>query len=311
MTGSRKDPARAGRSILDRVIYPFIWLFGLFIHAVVDAEWFRAMCRPLITRTQFQRDRTVMVDGNIMHARRVDQYALLLLYRYQVNEHFEKKLLQAAARPGMTAIDVGANLGYFTVALAEAVTRSGRVYAFEPDPACFAVLGKTIAANDLEQVVAEQAAVADQPGICRLYLCLENAGDNRIYDLGDHRPSVEVAQLSLDDRFPDMPVGLIKMDIQGAELLVVRGMKNLLARNHDVLVLSEFSPPRIRECGGDPQEMLDTMTDLGFTAYLIDSRAETLRTVTHEDLFGRLSFMKDINLLFARQLPAALRAFAA
>ncbi len=299
----------SGMGFLNRIIVAITRLGARALFAVVDARWFRAMCRPVVRLLRFRQAIAIQVDGHTMYAFGIDQVALLLLYKFKANEYFEQILLHQVTKPGMTAVDVGANLGYFTLTLARQVGPSGTVVAFEPDTANFELLGKTIRANGCSQVRLEPCAVAESDGVCRLYLCEENAGDNRIFDSGDGRPYREVKTVALDSYLGEKRVDVIKMDIQGAEARALQGMKALLSRNPDVLVMSEFSPSLIRRSGCDPAAYLSEMTQLGFDLFFINSTRHQLQRVDPQKLLGLPASHKDVNLLFVRNMPAALTPF--
>lgn len=146
-------------------------------------------------------------------------------------------------RPGMTALDVGANLGSFTLFLAQAVGRTGRVHAFEPVAATHGLLRCNLALNALAQVQAHEVAVGSGPGRVAVpeidlsrpgnfgaaALCEATAGGRR------------VERIALDDL--DLPAcDLIKADVEGHELDVLRGAERLLGRARPVLLLENEEP---------------------------------------------------------------------
>src|SRR5262249_36182110 len=150
-----------------------------------------------------------------------------------VYEPFETGLLQNQLRPGDVVVDVGANIGYYTLLFARCVGPRGRVFAFEPDQTNFDLLRRNVERNGYTNVTLVRKAVAAQSGKLRLYLCEDNKGDHRTYDSHDGRPSLEIDAVSLDDYFAGErgSIALIKMDIQGAEEGALRGMRRLLADN--------------------------------------------------------------------------------
>lgn len=287
----------------------FARLLARLLFVVVDARWFRGLCRPVVRLLRFRNPVGVRVDGHIMYARAIDSIALLFLYKFKANEYFERLLLDLASKPGMTAVDIGANLGYFTLALAEKAGPQGLVLAFEPEPSNHALLRKTLDDNGIRNVKLEQAAVSDAQGTCRLYVCEENGGDNRIFDSGDQRASVEVPMVTLDDYLQGRSLDVLKMDVQGAEARILRGMKETLRRSPGAIVLSEFSPSLIRQSGCQPAAFLDEMADLGFEMYYVDSHQRRLQRAVREKLLGLHQSHKDINLLFVRNLPESLNVY--
>ena len=131
-------------------------------------------------------------------------------------------------------VDIGANVGIFTGIAARAVGPGGRVISFEPEPGNADCLTEMVQANGFTNVTIERKAVADQPGTLRLYLAAQNMGDHRISAAEEDRPSIEIPTARVDDVLAGVVPQVIKMDIQGAEGLACRGMRETLARLEDL-----------------------------------------------------------------------------
>ena len=96
----------SGMGFLNRIIVAITRLGARALFAVVDARWFRAMCRPVVRLLRFRRAVAIQVDGHTMYAFGIDQVALLLLYKFKANEYFEQILLQQITKPGMTVLRI-------------------------------------------------------------------------------------------------------------------------------------------------------------------------------------------------------------
>ena len=139
-------------------------------------------------------------------------------------------LARALVGPGDVAVDVGAHIGFFTIHLASAVGPSGRVHAFEPLPRNADLLARSIAESrfaDCVQLV--RAAVADRPGEATLHFAAETLNTGGAF-ISERTGAAEgglallrVPTVRLDDLDLRAPVRLIKMDVEGAEPLVVAG----------------------------------------------------------------------------------------
>src|SRR5262249_29206299 len=161
------------------------------------------------------KSRSARVNGHLMHLDARDSLDLSLNGVY---EPFETELIQSLIHEGDTVLDIGANIGYYTLIFARRVGTAGRVFAFEPDPENFALLKSNVEANGYKNVVLVNAALSNQSGTLRLYLCDENRGDHRIYPSGDGRRAIEIPALTGDEYLKDVSdVRFIKMDVQGAE----------------------------------------------------------------------------------------------
>ncbi|MFH1888963.1 MAG: FkbM family methyltransferase [Candidatus Omnitrophota bacterium] len=181
-------------------------------------------------------------------------------------EPLETELVKSSVKEGQVVVDIGANIGYYTLLFAELVGKGGKVFAFEPNPDNFSLLSKNVSANGFENVVLVNKAVSDMTGPIKLYISKRNCGDHRIYDYGERRRVIEVGSVRLDDYFRDFEgkIDFIKMDIQGAELLAVRGMPSLLEKNKDIKMVTEFWPIGLNNSGARPEDYLNTLKGLGF-----------------------------------------------
>ena len=170
----------------------------------------------------------------------------------------------------MCVFDVGANIGYYTLLAARAVGPSGRVYAFEPEPHNFELLTRNVAENRFTNVRAINAAVSNRVGVVRLHLDDANFGAHS-FEVGSVRTSsgrsVEVETIRLDDyadeaHFFEAGV-LVKVDVQGAEALVVEGGRRLLALPR-ITALMELWPEALARARADAERLLVDLEGLGF-----------------------------------------------
>jgi FkbM family methyltransferase len=210
-------------------------------------------------------------------------------------EPYESQLMTTLLRPGMTVIDIGAHVGYYSLLAARVVGSTGRVISFEPSPGNFDLLVNNIRLNRLGTVIqAENAAVGDVCGELDLYLSSYNTGDHRMYstlsdddeifNAGALRQRVRVAVLALDEYLDERnisKVDIVKIDVQGAEMDVFSGMKKTFLRNPQLLLFTEFWPHGLRRSGTDPQELLDFLVDeIGLSLFQILPEEQRVVPVT-------------------------------
>ncbi|MGC4026777.1 MAG: FkbM family methyltransferase [Mesorhizobium sp.] len=161
----------------------------------------------------------------------------------------EVDLLLQIVRPGMTVLDVGANVGYHTLALSKAVGPSGVVVSFEPQPAIFQLLAANIANNNLGNVTALNAAVGEKRGLVDMppfsYDDTQNFGalDIRSFLKGETETTayIPIAMQRLDDISLARNAQLIKLDVEGMELAALRGATEILARCRPALFVENHS----------------------------------------------------------------------
>jgi FkbM family methyltransferase len=189
-------------------------------------------------------------------------------------EPFETSLVMASLSSGSVFVDVGANIGYFTVLAACRVAASGKVFAFEPEPENFSLLRANLAMNGLlRRAEALHAALSDEEGEGRLYLSEDNLGDHQIYRSGEHRRSVEVSLLNGSKYLQERVVrlDLLKVDTQGSETLVMSGLMPLLRRLPSVpRILIELTPLSLREAGSSGRELIELLATLGQPFWIVD-----------------------------------------
>jgi FkbM family methyltransferase len=180
-----------------------------------------------------------------------------------ISDRRERRLLDALVKPGMTVVDVGANVGVYTRYLAGLVGKSGRVHAFEPSPANFHRLQGHVA--HLPNVLQHQAAVGNRSGSTLLYMSEAMNVDHHTYDAGDGRKGIEVPIVSLDDYFKQGErVDLVKIDVQGHEMNVLEGAKRVLVENPAMAVLMEFWPYGLAMGSADAGALLTFIDSLDF-----------------------------------------------
>jgi FkbM family methyltransferase len=217
-----------------------------------------------------------------------------------VYEKPETRFFLKTIAPGMTFLDVGANVGYYSALALARIGPAGRVIAFEPDPETFEYLQRTIAANGQDRATALNKGLADAPGTLRLYRNSSNRGDNRFYanDLADNSVEVEVARA--DDVLASLGIGkvdLIKIDVQGFEGKVLYGLERTIRNSHPLTILSEFWPWGLREAGSDPFEVLERLRGFGLQLHELTDDGSTVPLDDHAGFVARYPGRKYANIV--------------
>ena len=159
----------------------------------------------------------------------------------------EKHLLEKEIQSGDTVIDVGANIGYYTLLFAKLVGKTGKVFAFEPVPENYKILKKNIEVNGLHNVIAVQMGISNITGTAKLYKG-KTAGSHSLiqsrYTL-DETISIDVT--TLDEYFEryDEKIDFVKSDTEGHDFNVLQGMPRILESG--VKLMIEFDPYLLQE----------------------------------------------------------------
>jgi len=177
--------------------------------------------------------------------------------------------IQGAVKEGDVVIDIGANVGYFTVLLANLVGPKGKVYAFEPDPRNFNLLQRSIESNGYSHVIAEQKAVSNEAGEFLLYQTQSWAAN--ALTRAEHVGTVKVQVITLDEFLSgEDHIDFVKMDMDGSEPLAIEGMAQLIQRSSNLRVLAEYQPGNLKRYLSNPLEFITIAEQhgLGLTAIL-------------------------------------------
>lgn len=184
-------------------------------------------------------------------------------------------------KPGMRVVEVGANVGYYTLLACSLVGSTGRVTAFEANPAAVKLIRRSLLVNGFrDRATIVEMAVTDAPGTVTLHRLDQRQIDSSLFDFSDDQlrfaddrvTKVEVPSTSLDAFFErDEPIDLIRMDVEGAEPLVFDGIRRILERNLRIKIMLEFNPERIERSGRQPVKFLETIKAIGFRIQTVGS----------------------------------------
>ncbi|MDW8153540.1 MAG: FkbM family methyltransferase [Armatimonadota bacterium] len=158
----------------------------------------------------------------------------------RVHEPILTATLRTLLRPNMTVVDVGANLGYFALLAARAVGPSGKVLALEPFPESYRLLKKNIQANGLQNVLPYAFAAGHRSGPDKLYFYPQSNWNSLFLKNDKRKPLgwIEVQVCTLNELLATEPrVDVIRMDVEGAELAVLKGSDRILKKHRPTLII--------------------------------------------------------------------------
>jgi FkbM family methyltransferase len=220
---------------------------------------------------------------------------------YGKYEPFESNLVKRVVLPGMTVVNIGANIGYYTLIAAISAGETGKVISFEPSSENFALLRKNIADNFLRNVEPRNQAVSDERGMLKLFLSESNSGDHQIYAAeGDDRPAQEVEAVKLDDLVAEgIAPDVLIIDVQGAELKVLRGFRDYLSSldRKPIVMLMEFGPRNLWQSGDSPEALLEYLAEMKLGFVVIDEAGRCVTNMSEADLVSSTPGYSEKNLL--------------
>lgn len=187
------------------------------------------------------------------------------LGRYERAKH---RAIEALLRPAGTFIDVGVNKGDFALLAARIVGDAGRVLAFEPEPDNCHWIERSIALNGYRNIQLHQLALSDRNGEAELYIGAQSGWHSLVvHSSGADRQAVRVVTRTLDDFLAEQgwegSVDMMKIDVEGAEMEVLRGAAKVLESNPTIVLLVDIHPQQ----GVDPKQLCGYLERLGFTIF--------------------------------------------
>jgi FkbM family methyltransferase len=284
------------------------WLGGTGVHKIPGVFIVKGFLFELLRPN---RSTVVEIQGSKMY---VDPEGLPRGFRntfqaYIIRNGWEElttKMFKESVRKGNVVLDLGANVGYYSLLAAQLVGKEGKVYSFEPEPNNFSVLLKNIELNSYDNIVPVQKAVSDTSGKITLFLHNRDTGAHTIYqpEPGEHHfaESVEVETVVLDEFLDgkEKHVDIVKVDVEGAEMAVLSGMKEMITKNKDLKMFIEFHPPGIKRRGDSSSEFARRLLeDYGFSVLAIGDYKKGkkyLKITSAEELINFCKGGKTVNL---------------
>jgi FkbM family methyltransferase len=214
-------------------------------------------------------------------------------------ETFE--FIQSYIQPGMIFLDIGANVGQYTLLGSQLVGPGGKVYAFEPHPILSSVLSRNVGLNECSNVLCEKLAVAEREGVQTLFHSPPNRfGETALVPYAEQTESTPVRTVSVDAYVRSNmieQVDLIKIDVEGAELHVLEGATDLLTGSAGLTLILEFNDGAARRFGHWLADLASFLRARGFALYRLG--ADGLRPyipLEREPVFFNIVASRDAEL---------------
>jgi FkbM family methyltransferase len=228
--------------------------------------------RPLLQKLDASPAK--IAKGTYLYLDPMDYYDGLKYFIHGLNKREPiSNIATQLLRPGDCMIDVGANVGYFTALAALTVGVHGIVHSFEASPDTYQKL-QVLAKNNLYgNIKTHNYAVSDEDGTVEFHCGpTDHTGISSMRNLGTKTSStVKTSAIRLDSMMESIPpVRLIKIDVEGAEIRALQGMKSLIVRDSPY-VITEVSDGMLSQLGSSKKELVDYFYNLGYSAYRVQA----------------------------------------
>ncbi len=228
-------------------------------------------------------------------------YGWMYLFGKSRAERSESEFFRRLVGPGMTIVDLGANVGFYTAQFSESVGNGGSVIAFEPDPFCADILRRRIGAlESAGNVRIEDAALGAARGETILYCSHRDRAESRTHPLDPAIPgeTVRVPVCTLDEYCREHGIERIdgvKVDVEGDEVSALRGMREILTTRPPGWIFIEFSPDQLRGAGETPESFWSLLREHGYRTYALEN-GRTAGAIEDTDAFTRAHQHEDSNV---------------
>lgn len=213
-----------------------------------------------------------------------------------INGHWEGWITKAFLRlvkEGMVVVDVGANVGYYSILAGGKIKAGGKLISFEANPEIYDILFSNIEINGLlgfSEVVNK--AVVDRSRELTFNVYHKHKGSSSLWEdnsvslrYNDCVEPIKVLGVSLDEYFPvGTKIDLLKIDAEGSEPLIFKGAERVLVENERIIVIIEFAPDNLKSSGGAFQ-FLEKIKELGFSIFSI-CKDGSLRASSDEEILN-------------------------
>ena len=238
-SGLAERLARKGRAV--RVLRQKEGISGLFLEILDQGlKPLLMLYEGVVWRWNRARGRTCFnVHGDVLTVMPGDHGISRELSVYQIHEPLTTQLVRQFLKPGMNVVDIGGNLGYYALLEAQMVGDTGRVIAIEPVAANFVQLSKNVAANGYRNIILENVAIGTTNGSAPMYLS-KKSNWHSLHPVPWETREITVGVSTLDSLLArhELPsLDLIRMDLEGYEIEVIRGMKSTIEKYRPRLLI--------------------------------------------------------------------------
>ncbi|HVN00264.1 MAG TPA: FkbM family methyltransferase [Caulobacteraceae bacterium] len=219
---------------------------------------------------------TTLHDGQLIFVDPTDEQLTPSIVAYGLWEFWIERVIRRLLKPGDRVIEVGANVGYYTLVMSSVIGPTGRLDAFEASPRMARLLRRSVSSSGRgDFVTVHEKIVADRPGAMHLNISSRFAGAGNVaengWSIGEDTEVIECEAVRLDDLYPDQLVDMIRIDTEGSEVLILNGAMGIIARSPGIKLCIEWHVGMM-SARGDVGALIAALTEMGFRFWRIDVR---------------------------------------
>jgi len=236
----------------------------------------------------------ISVNGVKVYYNSMDRMVAACLWKFGYLEGYELSLFHSCLKPGQMMLDIGANMGVYSLTASSVIGDLGKIIAFEPDEDNFKIFSKSVLKNNFKNIELVPFAVSDKEETIFFETHSLNSGNHQIRKEKTLKDQKSIEAICLDNFLPaNQKIDIIKIDIQGAEYFAFKGMKQLIADNPHVIVFSEYWSKGLRNMGIDPSQYIKLLKSFEFNIYKIDTKKRKLEKLDYDEIKNNPEYEKD------------------
>jgi FkbM family methyltransferase len=217
---------------------------------------------------------TSLHDGQVIFVDPLDEQLTPSIVAYGRWESWIERAIRQLIKPGDRVIEVGANVGYYTLIMGAMIGPTGRLDAYEANPQIARLLRRSVLCSGrAETVLVHEQIVADRSGPMQLYYSDRAGGAGNVVErgwaIGEDTHTVDCEAVRLDDVFASQTIDFIRIDTEGAELLILNGALELLRRSPTIKLCVEWSVGMM-SARGDLPGLVAALDEMGFRFWRVE-----------------------------------------
>ncbi|MEP7266908.1 MAG: FkbM family methyltransferase [Saprospiraceae bacterium] len=233
----------------------------------------------------------VTIRGSKVYYSSFDRFLAVFLWKFGWLEGFEMSFFHSFLKPGMILLDIGANMGVYSLTASIKVGSEGKIISFEPDKINLSSFTKSIQKNGFKNIVIHPFAVSDKSGEIFLSRDPYNSGNHQIRKVMSNASGISIQAIALDEFLKDeKKIDIIKIDIQGAEYFAFKGMKQIILDNPQLIIFAEFWQKGLKNMGVEPLKYLELLKSYGLVIYKIDKKNKKLKEISIGEIMNNSNY---------------------